>query len=171
MHAVPGPAGAAALARLTRQYPGGVGTPDVPSALVSFGESADFPLLLGIVVALCGAATLAHLLVASTYRRRSESGLLKALGFVRRQLAAVVFWQAATVAVAGVAVGVPLGLAAGRLIWSAFARYLGVVPVAVLPGWLIVTLAVGVVAAALAIAVIPALTAARSRPAAALRAE
>jgi FtsX-like permease family len=171
VHAVPGPAGAAALADLTRRYPGNVGTPDVPTALVSFGESADFPLLLGIVVALCGAATLAHLLVASAYRRRSESGLLQALGFVRRQLAAVVFWQAATVAVAGVAAGVPLGLAAGRLIWNAFARNLGVVPVTVLPGWLIAMLAAGVVAAALAIAVIPAVTAARSRPGPVLRAE
>ena len=128
------------------------------TALVSFGESADFPLLLGIVVALCGVATLAHLLVASTYRQRGESGLLKALGFVRGQLAAVVFWQAATVAVAGVAAGVPLGLAAGRLIWNAFARNLGVVPVTVLPGWLIGMLAAGVVAAALAVAVIPAVT-------------
>jgi hypothetical protein len=58
---------------------------------VSFGESADFPLLPGIVVALCGVARLAHLLVASSYRRRGERGLLRALGFVRRQLAAVVF--------------------------------------------------------------------------------
>ncbi|MGH3272103.1 MAG: ABC transporter permease, partial [Trebonia sp.] len=171
VHAVPGPAGAAALADLTRRYPGNVGTPDVPTAPVSFGESADFPLLLGIVVALCGVATLAHLLVASTYRRRGESGLLKALGFVRRQLAAVVFWQAATVAVAGVAAGVPLGLAAGRLIWNAFARNLGVVPVTVLPGWLIAMLAAGVIAGALAIAVIPAVAAARSRPGPVLRAE
>jgi ABC-type lipoprotein release transport system permease subunit len=171
VHAVPGPAGAAALADLTRRYPGNVGTPDVPTALVSFGESANFPLLLGIVVALCGAATLAHLLVASAYRRRSESGLLQALGFVRRQLAAVVCWQAATVAVVGVAAGVPLGLAAGRVIWSAFARNLGVVAVVVLPGWLIAALAAGVIAAALAIAVIPAVTASRSTPAAALRAE
>jgi hypothetical protein len=171
VHAVPGPAGAATLADLTRRYPGNVGTPDGPTALVSFGESADFPLLLGIVVTLCGVATLAHLLVASAYRRRGESGLLKALGFVRRQLSAVLFWQAATVAVAGVAAGVPLGLAAGRLIWNAFARNLGVVPVTVLPGWLIAMLAADVVAAALAIAVIPAVTAARSTPAAALRAE
>lgn len=74
-------------------------------------------------------------------------------------------------AVAGVAVGVPLGLAAGRVIWSAFARYVGVVPVTVLPGWPIAILAVGVVAAALAIAVIPAVTAARSRPGPVLRAE
>ena len=84
---------------------------------MSFGESANFPLLVAIVVAVCGIATLAHLLVVSVARRRRESGLLKALGFVRAQLAAIVFWQAATVAMVGVAVGVPLGLATGRAIW------------------------------------------------------
>jgi hypothetical protein len=171
VHTAPGPAGTAALDRLTRQYSGNVTTPSAPTALVSFGESANFPLLLGIVVALCGAATLAHLLVVSVARRKGESGLLKALGFVRWQLATVVFWQAATVAIVGVAAGVPLGLAAGRLIWDAFARGLGVVPVPVVPGGLIAVLAAGVIAAALTIAVIPAIGAARSRPGDILRAE
>jgi hypothetical protein len=46
-----------------------------------------------------------------------------------------------------------------------------VVPVTVLSGWLIGLLAAGVVAPALAIAVIPAVTAARSRPGPVLRAE
>jgi ABC-type antimicrobial peptide transport system permease subunit len=135
----------------------------VPTALVSFGESANFPLLIAIVVAVSGIATLAHLLAVSVTRRRRESGLLKALGFVRPQLAAVVFWQAATVAVVGVAVGVPLGLAAGRATWAAFATNLGVVPVTVLPVWLIAALACGFLLTALAIAVLPALSAARSR--------
>jgi len=40
-------------------------------------------------------------------RRRTETGLLKVLGFVRRQVAAAVCWQAATVALAGIAVGTP----------------------------------------------------------------
>jgi len=122
-------------------------------------------------VAVCGLATLAHLLVVSVSRRRTESGLLKALGFVRRQIAAVVLWQAGAVAVAGIAIGVPLGLAAGRVIWRAFARNVGVVPVPVLPGWLIAALAAGVLVAALAIAIVPALTAARSRADQVLRAE
>jgi ABC-type antimicrobial peptide transport system permease subunit len=138
---------------------------------VNFGESANFPLLLGIVVALCGAATLLHLLVVSVARRRADSALLRALGFIRRQLAAVVCWQSATVAAVGIVVGVPLGIAVGRALWRAFAIYVGVIPVPVLPGWLIVALAAGVVAAALAIAIVPALLAARPRPARALRAE
>jgi ABC-type antimicrobial peptide transport system permease subunit len=171
MHVQPGPAGEAALARYARQNPDSLATPTVPTALLSFGGSANFPLLIGIVVAACGIAALAHLMVVSVTRRRRESGLLKALGFIRGQLAAVVFWQAATAATVGIAVGVPLGLATGRAIWQAFAREVGVVPVTVLPGWLIGALGGGFLVTALVIAVVPALTAARARASAALRAE
>lgn len=76
----------------------------MPTALVSFGESANFPLPVAVVVAVCGLATLAHLLAVSVSRRRKESGLLKSLGLIRGQLAAIVFWQAATVAVAALAI-------------------------------------------------------------------
>jgi ABC-type lipoprotein release transport system permease subunit len=171
MHVQPGPAGEAALARYARQNPNSLATPTVPTALVSFGEAANFPLLMGIVVAVCGIAALAHLMVVSVARRRRESGLLKALGFIRGQLAAIVFWQAATAATVGIVVGVPLGLATGRAIWRAFAREVGVVPVTVLPGWLIGALGGGFLIAALVIAVVPALTAARARASAVLRAE
>jgi hypothetical protein len=46
----------------------------IPTALVSFGESANFPLLLGAIIVLCGAPTLAHLLAVSVRRRRRENG-------------------------------------------------------------------------------------------------
>jgi FtsX-like permease family len=171
VHAVPGPAGATALDSHMRRHQDNAATPTVPIALLSFGESADFPLLLAIVVALCGVASLGHLLVVSVSRRRRESGLLKTLGFVRGQVAGVVFWQAATVAAVGVAAGIPLGLAAGRAVWRIFARNVGVVPVLALPWWLIAVIAAGTFAAALAIAVVPAIAAARSRAGEALRAE
>jgi len=84
----------AALARHTRLNQDSASAPTVPTALVSFGESANFPLLVAIVVAACGLATLAHLLAVSVSRRRRENGLLKSLGLIRRQLAAIVCWQA-----------------------------------------------------------------------------
>jgi predicted lysophospholipase L1 biosynthesis ABC-type transport system permease subunit len=171
VRAAPGPAGSAALARHIRQYSGNATRPTVPTALVNFGESANFPLLLGGVVTLCGLATLAHLLAVSVRRRHRDSGLLKALGFVRRQVAAVVFWQAATVAVVGLAVGVPLGLVIGRVVWRVFALAAGVVAVPVLPGWLIAALASGFLVAAMAMAVLPAAAAARSPAGEALRTE
>jgi len=171
VRAAPGPAGTAALARHAARHQGNVTPPTVPAALVNFGESAAFPLLLGGVVAVCGLAALAHLLVVSVARRRTESGLLRALGMVRRQLAAIVFWQATTVAVVALAAGIPLGIAAGRAIWRVFAISLGVVPVPVVQAWLIVALAAGALIAANALAAVPAMSAARSRPGPLLRTE
>ncbi|MGB9113009.1 MAG: FtsX-like permease family protein [Acidimicrobiales bacterium] len=108
-----------------------VGTPFTPTTLVKFGEPVDFPLILGVVLAIFGAATLTHLLIVSVGRRRREMGLLKALGFVSRQVGAKVYWQATTVTLVGLVVGVPVGIALGRVIWRAFALNVGVVPVPV----------------------------------------
>ena len=171
VRAAPGPAGAAALARHVAKNQDNATKPTAPAALVNFGASAAFPLLLGGVVAVCGLAALAHLLVVSVTRRRTETGLLRALGMVRRQLATIVFWQATTVAVIAIAAGIPLGIAAGRAIWRAFAISLGVVPVPVVQAWLIVALAAGALLAANALAAVPAMSTARSRPGQLLRTE
>ncbi len=139
--------------------------------LVNFGESVNFPLLLALALTVFGAATLLHLLLVSVARRRAETGLLKALGFVRRQLAAAVCWQATTVALIGIVIGAPAGIAAGRVLWRVFATNFGVVPVAVVEPVLIVALVAGVLAVANLLAAVPALLAARSDPARPLRAE
>lgn len=168
---VAGPAGHAALARHIRQYHADVSVPVKPIELVNFGESVNFPLLFGVMLSLFGAATLVHLLLVSVTRRRKETGLLKVIGFVRNQIAAAVCWQATTVALVGLVVGVPLGVVAGRLVWRTFATTFGVVPVPVVQPWPLAALAVAVLAAANLLAVGPALLATRSRPGELLRAE
>ena len=105
-----------------------------------------------------------HLLVVSVTRRRREIGLLKVLGFVNGQVVSTVAWQAMTLAVAGIVVGVPLGIVVGRTVWHAFANNLGAVPVSVVPIWLVGLLVVGVLVVANLIAVVPAMVATRSRP-------
>ncbi len=167
----PGRPGAAAVARYTHRYPGFVAVQDQPVELVNFGESVNFPLLFGGLLALFGAATMIHLLVVSVARRRTEAGLLKMLGFLRRQVAAVVGWQAAAVALVGIAAGVPLGIAAGKLAWRVLATNFGVVPVSVVQAGSLAALAAAALAVAVALAVPPALIAARSRPAELLRTE
>ena len=112
-----------------------------------------------------------HLLLVSVARRRRESGLLKSLGFVRHQVAAAVCWQASTVALVGIVVGAPIGIAASRVLWRRFATNFGVVPVPVVPLLTLTALAVGVLVAANVLAAVPALTAARSRPGQLPRAE
>ena len=159
--ATSGPKGQADIARYVAQ--GSATRPTIPTSLVNFGEAVNFPLILGCVLAVFGVATLLHLLVVSVVRRRREMGLLKALGFVNLQIGATVLWQATTVALVGIVVGVPLGIVVGRVVWNAFATNLGAVPVAAVPGLTIAALAIGVLVVANALAVIPAVTSARSR--------
>jgi hypothetical protein len=171
VRSAPGAAGAAALARYTSRYRSYVASPQEPVELVNFGQSVSFPLLFGVALSLFGAATMVHLLLVSVNRRRREAGLLKVLGFLRRQVATVVGWQATVVALAGIIAGVPLGIAAGKIAWRLFATNFGVVPVPVVPTAVLAVLACGVLVAANALAAAPAWLAARSHPAQLLRAE
>ena len=163
VHFAPGAAGRADIARYLRAYPGIAQLPNTPISLINFGEAVNFPLILGFVLALFGAATLVHLLVVSVARRRHEIGLLKALGFVKGQVGATVCWQASTVALVGIVVGIPLGVALGRAVWRAFAYNLGAVPVSVVPVEVMAALGVGVLVVANLLAVAPAVVAARSK--------
>jgi putative ABC transport system permease protein len=97
--------------------------------------------------------------------------LLKVLGFLRRQVAAVVCWQATAVALIGIAIGAPIGIAAGKVSWRVFATNFGVVPVAVAHPLLLAALVTAVLAGAIVLAAVPALIAARSHPAELLRTE
>jgi hypothetical protein len=158
-----GPEGQADIARYVAQ--GSATRPTIPTSLLNFGEAVNFPLILGCVLAVFGVATLLHLLVVSVVRRRREMGLLKALGFVSTQVGATVLWQATTIALVGIVVGVPLGIVVGRAIWIAFATNLGVVPVVAVPGLTIAALALGVMVIANALAIVPAMTSARRQSA------
>jgi hypothetical protein len=165
----PGPAGSAAVSSISHRFPKFVNPNVTPADLVNFGTAVNFPLLLGVILAALGAGTFAHLLVVTVARRRRDFGLLKALGFVRAQLVATVSWQATTIALVAVAVGVPVGVAAGRIIWHTFAFNLGAVPREVVPAWTVVALGAGVILGANLLALAPALTAMRLRPSVALR--
>ncbi len=167
----PGPQGTAALAALSRDYPSQVNFPRPPTDLVNFGEAVNFPLIFGLIVVLFGVATLLHMLLTSLNRRRREMGLLKSLGFVRRQIALSVSWQTTTVAAVGIVLGVPLGIAAGRLVWNAFASNLGVVADPVVTAWVAAAIAAGTLVVANLLAVGPAWVASRTRAASLLKAE
>ena len=166
---VSGPKGRAAIKYYFDRNQGLAAFPVIPTSLINFGEAVNFPLIFGAMLAVFGAATLAHLLVVSVSRRRREIGLLKVLGFVNGQVASSVAWQATTLAVVGIVIGVPVGVVVGQAVWHSFANNLGVVPVSVVPIALLVLLAVGVIVVANLIAVVPALVATRSRPGVLLR--
>ena len=164
VRAVPGPRGAAAIHHLVTAFPSSVAVPVPPTGLVNFGEAVNFPLIFGLLLALFGIATMVHLLVVSVARRRHEMGLLKAVGFVSRQVGAAVFWQATTVGLVGIVVGVPLGIVVGRSAWRAFALNIGVVALPIVDVLMIVAIAAGVLVAGALLAVAPAVVAGRSKP-------
>jgi ABC-type antimicrobial peptide transport system permease subunit len=148
-----------------------VSYPVTPANLVNFGQAVNFPLIFGLVLVVFGITTLVHVLVVSVARRRREAGLLRALGFVRRQIVYSVCWQTTSIALVGLVVGVPVGIAVGRAVWQEFARSLGVLPDAVVVTWAIMAVAAGTLVVASGLAIGPALIAARSRPASLLRSE
>jgi predicted lysophospholipase L1 biosynthesis ABC-type transport system permease subunit len=88
--------------------------------------------------------------------------LLKTIGFTPRQLAAAVAWQASISAVVGIAVGLPIGIALGRWLWTLFAQEVGAVPAPTVPvGWAVVT-ALAAIVLANVVAAFPGRSAART---------
>jgi ABC-type lipoprotein release transport system permease subunit len=142
-----------------------------PSDIVNFGRIEAMPLVLAGILAAIAAATLAHLLLSAVRRRRRDLAILKALGFVRGQVAATVAWQATAVVVVSLVVAVPMGVAFGRWTWTLLADDLGVLARPQVP-WPTVAAVVGVaLILANAIALVPGQLAARTRPATVLRSE
>jgi ABC-type lipoprotein release transport system permease subunit len=142
-----------------------------PTDIVNFGRVRNTPLLLGSVLALLAAGTLAHVLVSAIRRRRRDLALLKTLGFERRQLTATVAWQATATVVVALLIGVPVGAAVGRWVWAAFADQLGILSEPRVPSIAVLLTVLGALVLANLIAALPARAAARTRPANVLRAE
>ena len=113
----------------------------------------------------------AGLLLTAVRRRRRDLAVLRVLGLTGRQVRATVSWMAATVALAALAAGVPVGIACGRLAWEFFAGQLGVQAVTQVPAVPVAVLVASGLALAVAVAALPGARASRARPAAILRAE
>jgi hypothetical protein len=142
-----------------------------PAEIVNYKSMGTMPVILAGGVAAGAVAGLGLALVASVRRRRRDLALLKTLGFTRRQLAATVGWQSTVVAVVGLVVGVPLGIAVGRWLWIAFAHALSAVPSPVVPAGSVALAAVAALVLANLVAALPGRSAARTPAALLLRAE
>jgi putative ABC transport system permease protein len=163
--------GEAIVDDLQRDWPGDLVLPSKPTDLGALERVGGLPSVVALVLAVGGLLSLAVVLVSSVRRRRWELATFKAIGFVRRQVAVAITWQATTLVVLGLVVGLPLGIAAGRLLWLFLADRVGapdvpVVPVGQLAALVVVTLVAGALTGA-----VPALLATRTRASTALRAE
>ena len=96
--------------------------------------------------------------------------MLRAIGFVRRDVAATLATSALAIVGIGLVLGIPLGLVAERLIWHALERQIGFESRAVAGFPVMLVIAVALVGA-VGIGALLGWVAARRRPMDALRAE
>ena len=146
-------------------------TGQAPFDVGNYARIQGVPQFLALVLAVLGVGVFAQLMIVWVQRRRRDIAVLKTMGFVRRQVLALVTWQAATFAAVSLLIGVPLGIFAGRGAWALFARELGIDTSSVVPGARVALCVPVVVVIAILVALGPAWFAARVQPARALQTE
>ena len=131
----------AAKAQTTQEYRDEIGAQLDQSVYMLYAL-----LAMSVVISLFG---IANSLFLSIHERTREFGLLRAIGATRAQVRRVVRYESVITAVIGGLLGIAIGLLFGYLMTAALAD-LGLafsVPVAQLAGFLVLAIAVGVLAA------------------------
>jgi hypothetical protein len=142
-----------------------------PAEIIDARSMRNAPMLVGGLLVVGATVGLGVGIAMSVRARRRDLAILRVLGFTRRQLRDSVLVQAFANVTGSVIVGMPVGLALGRVAWRAFASRLGVVTHPSMPlGWLVGT-ALGAGAVALVAAAVPARAAARTQATVALRSD
>ena len=118
-------------------------------AEVSQAGSARTVIWLGVgALAVAIVGTVLHTLLGSVRQRRGRYALLKAIGFTRGQVRTTVLCQSGALLLLALLLALPIGVAAGRWLWTAFAQRIGIVPspsvpVLLLAGSVLATFALG----------------------------
>jgi ABC-type lipoprotein release transport system permease subunit len=133
-----------------------------PAQIMNYRSMGTTPVLLAAGLAFGALVALGLALTASVRRRRRDLALLKTLGFTQRQLASAIAWQASIATVGGIVVGIPLGIALGRWLWTLFAQEIGAVPAPTVPMWWVAVAGLAAIILANVVAAVPGRSAART---------
>jgi ABC-type lipoprotein release transport system permease subunit len=161
----------AAFASLERDFGPTVLRPLPAEDVVNLHSVDRLPYLLAGLIALLATATLANTLISAVRRRRRDLAILKTIGFKRRQVASVVTWQATTFALIALVIGIPVGLAGGRLAWHLVSSGIGSSSPPIIPAGLVAVAALATLVIANMTAAAPGWAAARVAPAVIMRNE
>lgn len=144
---------------------------DQPLELANLHNVRTLPTVLAIFLAVLGAIAIGHALFSSVYRRRRDFAVMRSLGITGRGVRAMVAAQATVVGVAGLLIGIPIGLIAGRAGWQAITDRVPLTfrsPLSAIA--VIAVIPIALIAANL-LAIIPARRASKVQPALVLRSE
>jgi ABC-type antimicrobial peptide transport system permease subunit len=176
----PGPRQAADMAAFERamapfcatvQQPTCLITDQRPNGASNYARIDATPEVLAGVLAVLGLAVLAQFGMSSARRRRREFAILKTVGLLRRQLAAITAWQVTALTALALLAGLPLGVAAGHWAWALFGNEVGLSTAAITPVALVLLTVPAAILAAIAVTLPAGRHSARLSPAAVLRSE
>ena len=145
--------------------------PVPPGRLLHLEDVRGLLIALAAFFALLGLIGQVHAVVTSNQRNRGLLAALWSLGFRRRQIGASIVVCATGIVVVAAVVGVPVGVAVGRLAWSIAVDGIGILVAPVTPVGPLVVASVGAVALAVAVSAPLAWFVAHRLSADALRAE
>ncbi len=143
--------------------------PARPAQITDIAALRSAPMFLASLVALAMSVGLALAVGMAVRTRRTELALLRALGATGRQLRATLRWQSLVIVGTGLVVGVPLGVALGRLSWQGFARDLGIPSLPTVSAMWTVAIVLAALVIALAASIVPGRLATRVSPSVILR--
>ncbi len=149
----------------------GVLSVQYPAQIENYRSIGATPAVLALTLAAGAVVAIALTLIASVHRRRRDLALLRALGFLRRQLMPTIAWQASVVAFVGVALGVPIGIIIGRWLWTLFANSVDAVPEPTVTALTVVIVALSALVLANIVAALPGRSTERTSTADVLRGE
>jgi hypothetical protein len=88
-----------------------------PSPIAELRQVRTMPVFLGAFLSLLALGAVGHALATAVRKRRHDVAVLRAVGLTRTQARVVVLTQATVLALIGLVVGIPLGVALGRTVW------------------------------------------------------
>lgn len=129
------------------------------------------PAMIAAAVAVFGLVAVGHALVLAVRRRRRDLAVLRAIGLSPAGTRSIVRWQALTIAMVSIVIGLPLGIILGRTLWVTIATPINVLSDVDVPVGALAAVAVVVLSAALVVSAVPGQRASRLRPAQVLHTE
>jgi hypothetical protein len=129
------------------------------------------PQFFAAVMGVMALGVIVYLLASELGANRRDLAVMRALGFRRRDVGRAVGWQSIAYMLAALAIGVPIGVVAGRVAWWLYAERLGVVPEPTVPWSELALVAVSALALAGAIGMLLSRSTTSTQPAFALRNE
>jgi hypothetical protein len=115
--------------------------PTRPPQIAGLNDERALPYLVVALLAVLTLVALGTAVVSIGRRRRRETATLRALGMTGNQTVWIFVVMALTTAAIAVVLGIPLGLAAGSVLWNRIVEGIGLIPTTTIP-WALAALTI-----------------------------